>query len=171
MIFKGLKHTVLKNKFDALIAQSEVCRAMPSHKIQSVGIITFEEISSKIDLQKEIETILGVRNTKIYSLRKFSKTDEFSYKHFTENDINWKGKFTQTSFKIFLEEPLDLIIGYFNTNNVFLETAILQSKAQFKVGFSDINPHLYEIEISEKVENIVAFTSELKRYLKIINKL
>ncbi|MDB9853533.1 hypothetical protein OAC58_00270, partial [bacterium] len=92
-------------------------------------------------------------------------------KHFTEKDINWKGKFTQTSFQIFLEEPLDLIIGYFTTKNIFLETAVLQSKAQFKVGFSGINPHLYEIEISEKTENILAFTSELKRYLKIINKL
>mgnify|MGYP006073747773 FL=1 len=171
MIFKGLKHTVLKNKFDTLLAQTEGCRTVPLHKIQSVGIITLEEISSKIDLQKEVGAMLGVRNVKIYSLRKFSKTDEFSYKHFTEKDINWKGKFTQTSFQIFLEEPLDLIIGYFTTKNIFLETAVLQSKAQFKVGFSGINPHLYEIEISEKTENILAFTSELKRYLKIINKL
>lgn len=171
MIFKGLKEAVLKNKFETLLSQTEVFRTMPLHKIQSVGIITFEEISSKIDLQKEIGAILGTRNARIYSLRKFSKTDEFSYKHFTENDINWKGKFTQTSFQIFLEEPLDLIIGYFHVNNIFLETAILQSKAQFKVGFSGVNPNLYEIEISEKTENIVAFTSELKRYLKIINKL
>ena len=171
MIFKGFKQTVLKNKFDTLLAQAEVCRIVSPDKIQSVGIITFEEISSKIDLQREIGAILGIRNAKIYSLRKFSKTDEFSYKHFTENDINWKGKFTQTSLQIFLKEPLDLVIGYFHENNIFLETAILQSKAQFKAGFSGVNPHLYEIEISEKTENIVAFTSELKRYLKIINKL
>jgi hypothetical protein len=30
---------------------------------------------------------------------------------------------------------------------------------------------LYEIEISEKTENVNAFTLELKKYLKIIKKL
>ena len=59
MIFKGLKHTVLKNKFDTLLAQTEGCRTVPLHKIQSVGIITLEEISSKIDLQKEVGAMIS----------------------------------------------------------------------------------------------------------------
>jgi hypothetical protein len=171
MIFKRLKHAVLKNKFDTLLAQTEVDRTISSYKIQSVGIITLEEISSKIDLEREIAAVLGLKNAKIYSFRKFSKTDVFSYKHFTEKDMSWRGRFTNTNFQVFLEEPLDLIIGYFQGHNIFLETAILQSKAHFKVGFSGVNSQLYEIEISEKIENTMAYTTELKRYLKIVNKL
>lgn len=171
MIFQGFKETILKKKFNKLLSQIEVINVSPLKKIQTIGIITSEEITSKIDLQKEIEVLLGIRNVKIYSLRKFNKTDEISYKHFTNKDINWSGQFTQTNFKSFLEEPLDLLIGYFNTNNIFLETAVLQSKARFKVGFSATNSKLYQIEISEKTENVKAFTLELKKYLQIIKKL
>jgi len=117
------------------------------------------------------EIILESRNIRIYSLRKFNKTDEFSYKHFTKKNVNWTGQFTEESFKCFLEEPFDLLIGYFNKNNLYLERAVLESKAQFKVGFAGVNSKLYEIEISEKTQNITRFTSELKRYLQILKKL
>ena len=170
-MFQGFKESILKKKLDKSLIQTPISRTSTLKKIQSVGIITSEEIASKINLQQEIETILGVKNSKIYSLRKFNKADEISYKHFTEKDINWSGQFTQTNFQSFLEQPLDLLIGYFNTNNVLLESAVLQSKAQFKVGFSETNSKLYEIEISEKIENVTAFTSELKKYLQIIKKL
>ena len=89
----------------------------------------------------------------------------------TEKDINWKGQFKQDNMQVFLEQPFDLLIGYFNRNNIFLESAILQSKAQFKVGFAGVNSMLYEIEISEKIDNVNAFTLELEKYLKIIKKL
>lgn len=171
MIFQAIKKTLLNKKLDTLLSQSDGGKTIPMHKIRSVGILTTEEISSEIDLKQEIETILKVRNARMFSLRKFSKIDEFSHKHFTEKDINWRGKFTHNSFQIFLEEPLDLLIGYFNTSDVFLESAVLQSKAQLKVGFTGANSKLYEIEILEKTANVTAFSSELKRYLQIIKKL
>ena len=101
MIFKGLKHTVLKNKFDTLLAQTEGCRTVPLHKIQSVGIITLEEISSKIDLQKEVGAMLGVRNVKIYSLRKFSKTDEFHTSTLQKRILIGKGSLHRLVFRFF----------------------------------------------------------------------
>ncbi|AUC84686.1 hypothetical protein CW731_04995 [Polaribacter sp. ALD11] len=171
MIFQGFKETILKKKLDKLLSNSEFGGASALKKIQTVGIITSEEITSKIDLKVAVEAALGIKNAKIYSLRAFSKTDEISYKHFTEKDINWRGQFTQTNFKSFLEQPLDLLIGYFNTNNIFLESAVLQSKAQFKVGFAATNSKLYQIEISEEIEHVGEFTSELKKYLQIIKKL
>jgi hypothetical protein len=171
MIFQGFKETILKKKLNKVLSKSEHSSVSPLKKIQSVGIITSEEIASKIDLQQQIEAVLGVRNAKIYSLSKFKNTGDFSYKHFTGKDINWIGQFTQTNFQSFLEQPFDLLIGYFNTNNIFLESAVLQSKAEFKVGFAATNSKLYEIEISEKIENVTAFTSELKKYLQIIKKL
>lgn len=170
-MFQGFKESILKRRLDKLLSQNEFNRASSLNKIKSVGIITSEEIITEVDLKKEIENLLQVRNTKIYSLRKFDKTADFSHEHFTKKDINWKGQCVQVNVQGFLEQPFDLLIGYFNTNNIFLESAVLQSKAQFKVGFAGVNSMLYEIEISEKIENITAFTSELKKYLQIIKKL
>lgn len=171
MIFQGLKEAILKKNLNKLLSQNEINRVSSLKKIQTVGIIASEEIASKFKLQEQLELVLGLKNTKIYIFRVFSKKDEPSYQHFTNKEINFSGQFTETSFKSFLEEPLDLLIGYFNENNVFLESAVRQSKAQFKVGFSETNSKLYEIEISEKIENVKGFTSELKKYLQIIKKL
>jgi hypothetical protein len=170
-MFQRFKETVLKRQLDKLLLQSELSGNSPLKKISSIGIITSEKITNEVDLQIEIEALLKCRNTKMYRFRKFDKTADVSCKHFTEKDINWKGQFTQDNMHVFLEQPFDLLIGYFNSNNIFLETAVLQSKAQFKVGFAGVNSRLYKIEISEKTANVSAFTLELKKYLKIIKKL
>ncbi|WP_299667672.1 hypothetical protein [uncultured Polaribacter sp.] len=170
-MLQGFKETILKKKLEKLLSQNTDDKIISSKKIHSVGILTSEDITLKIDVQEEIETTLGIRNSKIYSFRKFSKIDDFSYKHFTDKEMSWNGKFTQTNFQSFLEQPFDLLIGYFNTNNIFLESAVLQSKARFKVGFAATNAALYEIEISENIESVKEFTSELKKYLQIIKKL
>ena len=52
-----------------------------------------------------------------------------------------------------------------------METAILQSNATFKAGFSGVNSDLYELEISGNNEDINQFISELKKYLQILKKL
>jgi hypothetical protein len=170
-MFQRFKETVLKRQLDKLLSQSEFSGNSPLKKISSIGIITSEKIVNEVAVQIEIEALLKCTNTKMYRFRKFDKTADVSCKHFTEKDINWKGQFTQDNMQVFLEQPFDLLIGYFNSNNIFLETAVLQSKAQFKVGFAGVNSSLYKIEIFEKTANVTAFTLELKKYLKIIKRL
>ena len=96
---------------------------------------------------------------------------KISYEYFSEKDINWKGESVAPSFASFLEQPFDLLIGFYATNNLYLEHATLQSKATFKAGFSKVNPSLYEIEISENIDNITGFCKELKKYLVLLKKL
>lgn len=84
MMFQGFKETVLKKKLNQLLSQSDNSRTPSSEKIKSIAIISTEDISAEIDLQKEIQIILEARNIKMYSLRAFNKSDEFSYKHFTK---------------------------------------------------------------------------------------
>ena len=54
---------------------------------------------------------------------------------------------------------------------MYLENAVLHSKAKFKVGISKVNQELYDIEIATSPKNIKEFLSELKRYLKILKKM
>ena len=83
-MFQGFKETVLKKKLNQLLSQTDNRRTPSLEKIKSIAIISTEDISSEMDLQKEIEIILESRNIRIYSLRKYTKSDEFSYKHFTK---------------------------------------------------------------------------------------
>lgn len=171
MNLSNLKESRLRKKFDKTISKLQDNRVVSQKEIRTVGILTTEAVSSKIDLQSEIETILGLKNSKIFSFKKFNKSDEVSFKHFSEKDINWKGEFKEPTFQSFLEQPFDLLIGYFNHNHLYLEKAILESKAGFKAGFSDVNSKLYELEISIELENVQQFSLELKKYLQILKKL
>lgn len=171
MNLSKLKESRLRKKFDKSLSRLPENRTVSQKEIISVGILTTEAISNKIDLQKEIETILGVRNSKLYSFKNFNKLDEPSFKHFSEKDINWSGNFIQPEFQSFLQQPFHLLIGYFNENHLYLEKAVFESKASFKAGFSNVNSKLYELEISTKLENVQQFSSELKKYLQILQKL
>jgi hypothetical protein len=171
MNLSNLKESRLRKKFDKIVLRLQENRIVSQKEILTVGILTTESVSSKIDIQSEIEAVLGLKNSKIYSFKKFNKSDEVSFKHFSEKDINWKGEFIEPNFQSFLEQPFDLLIGYFNHNHLYLEKAVLESKASFKAGFSEVNSKLYELEISTDLENIQQFSSELKKYLQILKKL
>lgn len=171
MNLSNLKESRLRKKFDKIVLKLQENRIVSQKEILTVGILTTESVSSKIDVQSEIEAILGLKNSKIYSFKKFNKSDEVTFKHFSEKDINWKGEFIEPTFQSFLEQPFDLLIGYFNHNHLYLEKAVLESKASFKAGFSEVNSKLYELEISTELDNVQQFSSELKKYLQILKKL
>ncbi|MBG7613063.1 hypothetical protein IU405_12470 [Polaribacter sp. BAL334] len=107
----------------------------------------------------------------MFSFLDYDKKNHTINSYFTEKDIDWNGEIQKTDFRDFLDEPFDLLIGYFDTKNIFLELAVLKSKATFKVGFSDVNQRLYDMEIAEIPSKIDNFLNELKKYLVILKKM
>ena len=170
MNFSKLKELRLRKKFEKTLDIHPEITSISDEVIKTIGILTIDEISSTIDLQKEVEAVFGIRHSKIYSFRTFDKNDPISYKHFSEKDFNWQGAIVQPNIKVFLEHPFDLLIGFFENNNLYLEKAVLESKASFKVGISGVNAKLYSLEIAVKSSQISSFLKELRRYLNILKK-
>jgi hypothetical protein len=167
----NLKEYFIKKSFRKLLISSELNRVVSQNEIYTVGIIVDVEISNEIDIQKEVEVYLNLHNAKIYSFKTYHKKNKVSYKYFSERDFGWRGQVTNPNFKSFIEQPFDLLIGYFNNNNLYLEHAVLHSNAKFKAGISNVNQELYDIEIAANPKNSKEFLLELKRYLKILGKL
>jgi hypothetical protein len=165
MLFKKF---FLRRQFQKRLIENEVHRIVSQKEIKTVGIITTEEISQWINVKGEVEKILNLKDVKMYSFRPQNKN---SNKYFSEKDFNWQGNIYKPDFKSFIDEPFDLLIGYFNKNNLFLESSVLQSNALFKVGISGVNQELYDIEIAETPIETERFFLELKKYLIIIRKL
>jgi hypothetical protein len=162
------KKYFLRRQFQKKLIENAVHRTVSQKEIKTVGIITTDEISKWVNVKEEVEKILNLKNVKIYSFRPQNKN---SNKYFSEKDFNWQGNICKTDFKSFIDEPFDLLIGYFNKNNLFLESSVLQSNALFKVGISDVNQELYDIEIAETPIKTERFFLELKKYLTILRKL
>jgi hypothetical protein len=165
------KKYFLRRQFQKKLIEKEVHRTVSQKEIKTVGIITTDEISKWVNVKEEVEKILNLKNVKIYSFRPQNKNSNKSFKYFSEKDFNWQGNIYKADFKNFIDEPFDLLIGYFNKNNLFLESSVLQSNALFKVGISDVNQELYDIEIAETPIKTERFFLELKKYLTILRKL
>lgn len=134
-------------------------------------MIASQKISNWLQLEEEIKKMLGLENVKILTFLDYDKKNHTINSYFTEKDIDWNGAIQKADFRDFLNEPFDLLIGYFDTKNIFLELAVLKSKATFKVGFSDVNQRLYDMEIAEIPSKIHNFLNELKKYLVILKKM
>lgn len=170
MVFSKLKAKNIQKEYEKLLKINRE-REKSLLPIRTAAILSTEKISQQYDLQEKVEHYLQVRNSRIYSYRNYEKGMLSSYKHFTENDINWQGKVTDVSFKSFIEHPFDLLICFFDENHPYLEYAAAISRAGFKIGFSKVNSDLFEIEISSTTEQVDAFFTEARRYLSILNKL
>tara|TARA_R110000787_G_scaffold210882_4_gene320618 strand:- start:4041 stop:4556 length:516 start_codon:yes stop_codon:yes gene_type:complete len=171
MVGSKLKHHFIKKKIDKLSKNLSMKGYGASQKINSVAIITLDDSSKQHDFQEILIQNLQLRNPRIYSFRKFAKEDEKSYKHFSEKDFDWKGQIIESSLQSFLEEPFDLLICFFSKKNQFLEYAAIKSSATFKIGFSGINSNLFDIELASDISQVDVFFDEVKKYLKILNKL
>lgn len=167
----NLKKTFIQKRFKKLLKEKEESRVVCHEEVYSIGIIASGEITKWMKIQDDVERILGLGNIRVYNYRPYSQMDVPSYKYFTEKDFNWRGEPKRPAFKSFIEEPYDLLIGFFNKNNLYLENAVLRSNSKFKVGFANVNQELYDMEISEYPTKIDSFLSELKKYLIVLNKL
>jgi acetolactate synthase small subunit len=167
----SLKKYFLKKQFQKKLAENEIHRVVSQNEIKTVGIITSEEISKWLNIKEEVEKILNLENVEIYSFGIQKNNKDNSFHFFSKKDFNWKGNICKPEFKSFIDKPFDLFIGYVSKNNLFVESAILQSKALFKVGISDVNQQLYDLEIAETPSKTESFFLELKKYLTILRKL
>lgn len=170
-MLQNIKEKKIRKKFVKALSKSLENKEISQKEIKTVGIITLHSIAKDYKLKDQISTVLNVNNVHQFCFKKFHKSDEVSYHQFTEKDIDWKGEFVNTNLESFLNQSFDLLIGYFNTNHLYLEKAVLESMATFKVGFANVNSSLFDIEIAEKIENSHQFFHELKKYLQILKKL
>lgn len=142
--------------------------------ITNVGLIVDEsDFLETAALKKEIISngILD-SNIKVIAFRDVLKSKEvYLEPTFGLKDLNFKSEFTQQSINVFIEEEFDLLINYYNEEKPFLLLLTNKSKAKFKVGFSSVDKRLNHFLININRENYKGFTSELFRYLKILNKI
>lgn len=153
------------------MSENEANRKVCTKSIQSIGIISTDEITKWIDVKTDVDHIFDNSTSQIYSFRPYNRKNPSSTIHFSEKSFGWKAQVKDQNFRKFLEEPFDLLIGYFNKPNIYTELAVLQSKASFKVGISKVNQQLYDIEIKEYPKNTERFLTELKKYLSVLNKI
>lgn len=139
--------------------------------VQTIGLLIDESnFSNSEALIKEL-MINGIasENIKVVAYKvKFKEKETYFLPTFGKKHINWKGEITENFLNEFVNSEFDLLLNYYNVENVILMLITSKSKARFKVGFSTVDNNLNRLMISTELENYKLFVSELFRYLKNI---
>ncbi|MDP2088005.1 MAG: hypothetical protein Q8J84_01235 [Flavobacteriaceae bacterium] len=174
MIFTGLKKKRIQKVFEKTIRKSkQIGQSTMDGSVEKIGVLIDEETYLKNDVEYLLQSILGIDTShiQIFIMRKFKKKDKPSDIHFTVKDFGWIGEIHNQNLQNFLEIPFDLLINFDAYNNLYIKYLTLISKGKFKVGYAKTDDRLYNFMIVHKEDDLKTFISELKKYLKILNKL
>lgn len=172
MFIKYIKELSLKKRLKKFI--TNVNDNKLSTSVKTVGLLIDENYF--VDKLKLVEELVkeGVKreNISLLSFRNSSKKNEiFDTPTFFNKDITWNGDFSADFVNDFINSKFDILISYYDVEKAPLLLITNQSKASFKVGFSNIDKRLNHLMISINAENYKVFVHELFRYLKILKKI
>lgn len=174
MIFTGLKKKRIQKLFEKIIKNTNpAAQQIIDGPIEKIGVLIDDETYLKNDVEYLLQTNLGIDTSAIHIIimRKFKKKDQPSDIHFTDKDFGGGAEINNPNLQKFIETPFDLLINFDAYNNLYIKYLTLISKGKFKVGYSKTDDRLYNFMIVHKEDDLKTFISELKKYLKILNKL
>lgn len=170
MVLNNFKSKIIQKRIKKSLKNNTINRDISDDKIENIGVLAFANTSNLNELENLLQKEFNFKKINFFLFKSFEKNKETLKNEFTNKDLNWKTSFNNPNLVEFLNEPFDLLIGYFNNDNIYLKNAVLLSKAKFKVGFSSIEEHIYELKINTKQDNYKEFIIELKKYLIALNK-
>ena len=139
-------------------------------KVKSVLILVDESIDEKMGETISDELSLVHSNIQILTFKDKIEKGTSSENCITEKDFGLFGNFKNDTVKKILDSKIDLLINY-TVDNQYLNSLVVLSNALFKVGFLDKNILIYDLMIDVDKNDYNVFNGEVKKYLKILNKI
>lgn len=140
----------------------------------TLGILVEESFTQDFEALYDLASVLGLqrKDVKIFSFLELEHSvPSFQQNQINHKDFNWKGEIKSQNASEFLDVPYDVLIGYYNKKHIFLDMMVSSSRAKFKVGMKGADSRLFDLLISVNTDEKKAFKTELKKYLKILNKI
>lgn len=139
--------------------------------LQSVCIVETE--ANKFDRKKltKLASILSTHK-KNFHFRSFvpqrKKEDKDNLELFSSKDIGWKGVFKTKGLKDFAKTDFDILISYYKSGNLVLNSVSSLVNGKFKVGLGEDAYAAHDLNLEVGVGETDVFLSELEKYLKIL---
>lgn len=170
MILSDFKRKNIRRKTNKHLKKRIKINTVFNAKIKTILLFVDENTNAKM-----LEVIRGELNVES------SNSQIIFFKEKVEKDSNCESCITKKDFGVFgnfknqeviktINQPIDLLISYVS-NNTYLNNLVAKSNVNFKVGFIDESKDLYDMMIDVKKDDYTAFNNELKKYLKILNKI
>ncbi len=177
MFFKGLKDK-FKHKSGVKFLREELLKPAitveRSSGITSIGCIVdldnfdkpelFYEFVDEYKLRPNAVKIIGYKNY-------YDKNSPYSTPVFSDKDLGWKGAIENSYALEFLSRDYDLLVNYYNEDNLLLQLMTVKTQARVKVGFKEVDQKLNDLILEMPIKDFKTFKLELKKYLKVLNEI
>lgn len=176
-MFKGIKDK-LKLRSGKKFLTAELKKSLPIVKRSSgiskiaclVDLDTFDdanifhEFIDEFDLRPNAIKIIGYKNF-------YDKNSPYATPIFSDNDLGWNGSIENSYALEFLNREYDLLVNYYNADNLMLNLMSLKTSARFRVGFGEVNTYFNDLIINTPIKDFKTFKKELKKYLTVLNEI
>jgi hypothetical protein len=171
-MFKNLKEKSLKKQTERNLHKRDLSQV--NSRVKTLGFLVDEASFQDFDQLCDFSVFLGLqrKDVKVFSFVEYKKRGpNLRQDQVNNKDFSWNGTINNQNAKEFLSKPLDVLVGYYRGTHEFLDLMVSESKAKFKVGTAGADARLYDLLIELDVDNTEAIKIELKKYLRVLNKL
>ncbi len=172
MFYNIIKEFFLKKNVTKRLSIQNVLAS--NSKVATVGILIDESNFAETDMLVKQFVSYGINVNSISILiykDVIKKKETLKEPFFSLKNISLSGEIDKKEVNDFIETPFDLLVNYYDVTKSALLLVSMRSKAKFKVGFDTIDKNVNHFIIKDLVSNYKEFTSELFKYLKILNKI
>ncbi|MFT4669916.1 MAG: hypothetical protein ACI9M9_001670 [Flavobacteriaceae bacterium] len=171
-MFKKLKQNSIRKTTDKNLINRDLSQI--NAPLKTLGFLVDETVFQDFEALYDFSNLLGIRHkdVKIFSFLGFKKkAPSLRQDQISDKDFTWDGAIKNLSAQEFLSKSFDVLIGYYNGKNAFLDLMVSESKAKFKIGGIGADERLFDLLIAVDIDKTEAFKNETKKYLTILNKL
>jgi hypothetical protein len=171
-MFKKLKHYSVRKNTDKNLNSRDLSQI--NAPLSTLGFLVDETLFQDFEALYDYSSLLGIqrKDIKIFSFLGFKKNaPSLRQDQISDKDFTWDGTIKNLNAQEFLSKSFDVLIGYYNGSNKFLDMMVSESKAKFKIGGIGVDERLFDLLIAVELDNIEAFKDETKKYLTVLNKL
>lgn len=138
---------------------------------QSILVI-IDDFDTKDLVEKELRHFFKEKiSLDIITFKEEVKDKKERLEYITPYDFGWKGGISDKLKETVLTKKYDLLINYCKVDYVYIKTLLLYCHFDFAISYAHLNNEPYDIQINCDTDNVKLFTDEVKKYLKILNKI
>ncbi len=171
-MLKKIKQYFLKSQIKNNLKKRD--RSNINEPLRTLGFLVDEDFFNDFEKLFEIAKEIGLqrKDVKIFTFINIKKKrptlrqNQINNKHF-----NWKGEIYNQNANEFLDIPFDVLVGYYKGKHDFLNLMMSFSRAKFKVGFSNVDERIVDLNIKLDLIHIQEFKDEFIKYLRVLNKI
>jgi len=142
--------------------------------ISSIGCIVDVDNFRNVEIFYELIDDFSLRPNAIKIMgykKEYDKNFPYAIQMFSDKDLGWKGAIENGYVLEFLGWEYDLLINYYQKDNLLMKLLSVKTKARLKVGFGALDPRINNLILNTPFKDFKVFKSELEKYLKALNEL